>query len=114
MEYGIKFRPNKPASPHLNGKAERSQKTGLEELWATADLADSDMGKKLDGWQVYYNEFRPHGSLHGQTAWERWGELSLKTPFTDEVEALYDSSKGRIQHQHYRMDLEPRKLKASV
>ena len=22
-EYGIKFRPNKPASPHLNGKVER-------------------------------------------------------------------------------------------
>lgn len=27
QEYGIKFRPNKPASPHLNGKVERSQKT---------------------------------------------------------------------------------------
>lgn len=26
MEYGIKFRPNKPASPHLNGKVERSQR----------------------------------------------------------------------------------------
>ena len=25
MEYGIKFRPIKPASPHLNGKVERSQ-----------------------------------------------------------------------------------------
>ena len=30
MEYGIKFRPNKPGSPHLNGKVERSQKTDLE------------------------------------------------------------------------------------
>lgn len=27
MEYGIKFRPLKPASPHLNGKVERSQRT---------------------------------------------------------------------------------------
>jgi len=27
MEYCIKFRPVKPASPHLNGKVERSQKT---------------------------------------------------------------------------------------
>ena len=26
MEYGIKFRPNKPGSPHLNGKVERSQR----------------------------------------------------------------------------------------
>ena len=30
MEYGIKFRPNKPASLHLNGKVERSQRTGKE------------------------------------------------------------------------------------
>lgn len=26
MKLGIKFRPNKPASPHLNGKVKRSQK----------------------------------------------------------------------------------------
>ena len=72
------------------------------------------MEKKLEDWQVYYNEFRPHGSLRGQTPWERWGELSLKTPFTDEAEALYNPSKERIQRQNYRMDLELRKLKASV
>src|ERR1043166_4683 len=114
MEYGIKFSPNKPASPHLNGKVERSQKTDLEEFWATVDLTSADLEKKLDDWQVFYNEFRPHGSLHGQTPWERWGGLLLKTPFTDEVEALYDPSKERIQHQNYRVDLELRKLKASV
>lgn len=114
MEYGIKFRPNKPASPHLNGKVERSQKTDIEEFWATIDLASDDLEKRLDDWQVYYNEFRPDGSLHGQIPWERWVELSPKTPFTDEVEALYDLSKERIQHQNYRVDLEVRKLKASV
>ena len=27
MNYGIKFRPIRPASPHLNGKVERSQNT---------------------------------------------------------------------------------------
>jgi len=32
MSLGIKFRPNKPGSPHLNGKVERSQKTDLEEF----------------------------------------------------------------------------------
>jgi transposase InsO family protein len=26
MEYGIKFRPNKPGSPHLNGKVERPKR----------------------------------------------------------------------------------------
>ena len=30
MEFGIKFRPNKPASPHINGKVERSQKQILK------------------------------------------------------------------------------------
>ena len=38
MEYAIKFRPNKPASPHLNGKVERSQKTDLEEFWSETVL----------------------------------------------------------------------------
>ena len=40
--------------------------------------------------------------------------MLLKTPFTDEVEALYDPAKERIQHQNYRVDLELRKLKVSV
>jgi transposase InsO family protein len=31
MENGIKFRPNKPGSPHLNGKVERSQRTDKDE-----------------------------------------------------------------------------------
>ncbi len=38
MEYGIKFRPNKPASPHLNGKVERSQRTDKEEFYFSANL----------------------------------------------------------------------------
>jgi transposase InsO family protein len=71
MEYAIKFRPNKPASPHLNGKVERSQKTDLEEFWETVDIASPDLEKQLDDWQVYYNGFRPHSSLRGQTPWER-------------------------------------------
>jgi len=40
MEYGIKFRPNKPGSPHLNGKVERSQQTDLKEFYSTADFSD--------------------------------------------------------------------------
>jgi transposase InsO family protein len=59
MECGIKFRPNNPRSPHLNGKVERSQKTDLEEFYATADLQDPALAEKLDEWQVYYNESRP-------------------------------------------------------
>jgi transposase InsO family protein len=32
-EYGRKFRPIKPASPHLNGKVERTQRTDLDEFY---------------------------------------------------------------------------------
>lgn len=38
MQLDIKFRPNKPATPHLNGKVERSQKTDKAEFYATVDL----------------------------------------------------------------------------
>jgi len=35
MNWGIKFRPTRPASPHLNGKVERVQQTVLSEFYAT-------------------------------------------------------------------------------
>ena len=46
-EYSIKFRPNKPASPHLNGKVERSQKTDKAEFYATVDLSTDDLKEML-------------------------------------------------------------------
>lgn len=46
-EYSIKFRPNKPASPHLNGKVERSQKTDKAEFYATVDLSTDDLKELL-------------------------------------------------------------------
>src|SRR6185436_19319954 len=52
MEYGIKFRPIKPGSPHLNGKVERSQRTDLEEFYATVDLKASDLRDRLRDWQA--------------------------------------------------------------
>ena len=39
-ERHIKFRPNRPRAPHLNGKVERVQRTALEEFWAAANLED--------------------------------------------------------------------------
>jgi len=43
MEYGIEFRPNKPGSPHLNSKVERSQKTDKTELYATVDITSENL-----------------------------------------------------------------------
>lgn len=52
MELGIKFRPVKPRSPHLNGKVERTQRTNLEEFYSQANLKATDsmvLSTKLPG-----------------------------------------------------------------
>jgi transposase InsO family protein len=114
MECGIKFRPNKPRSPHLNGKVERAQKTDLVEFYATVDPANPGLARLLGEWQHFYNWFRPHGGLKGKTPMERYFELNGKTPFSSEVEEQYDASKERLRVQDYRADLQLAKLKRSV
>ena len=47
MEYDIKFRPNKPASPHLNGKVERSRRTDKEELYPAVDLNLEELKERI-------------------------------------------------------------------
>lgn len=58
MEWGIKFRPIKPGSPHLNGKVERTQRTDLDEFYSTVDIKDPDLPNLLSQWQFYYNWLR--------------------------------------------------------
>lgn len=110
MDYAIKFRPVKPASPHLNGKVERSQRTDLEEFYATTDLHAADLHEALLAWQDHYNHFRPHGSLNGMTPWEKWQESAKFTPCWDDIEALYDPTKERVRHPEYRVDLQLKNL----
>lgn len=114
MQHGIKFRPNKPGSPHLNGKVERSQKTDKSEFYATVDINSEDIQDKLAEWQHYYNWMRPHSALKGKTPMERYFELCEETPFSDEVQKQYNPSNERIQHANYKMDLEIAKLKRSL
>jgi transposase InsO family protein len=111
MEYCIKFRPNKPASPHLNGKVERSQKTDKEEFYPTVDLTDHNLEDLVAEWQQYYNWERPHSSLGGKSPEEARYALSSVTPFWDEVEEYYHPEKERLQIQNYYDDLQVRKLK---
>ncbi len=66
-EYGIKFRPIKPASPHLNGKVERSQRTDLDEFYSSIDINSPNLAEELGYWEHYYNWDRPHSSLGGKT-----------------------------------------------
>ena len=67
LEQSIKFRPIKPGMPHLNGKVERSQKTDLDEFYATTNVTSLDLEGLLDEWQFFYNWHRPHGSLKGKS-----------------------------------------------
>ena len=111
LEWGIKFRPIKPASPHLNGKVERSQRTDLDEFYSTVDIKDPLLPDLLAEWQHYYNWDRPHSSLDGKTPIERLTELSDKALLWEEVSDKFDSSKERLQEQNYRAELALRKLK---
>jgi transposase InsO family protein len=111
LEWGIKFRPIKPASPHLNGKVERSQRTDLDEFYSTVDIKDPLLPDLLAEWQHYYNWDRPHSSLDGKTPVERLTELSDKALLWEEVSAKFDPSKERLQEQNYRAELALRKLK---
>ena len=112
MEYGIKFRPIKPKSPHLNGKVERSQQTDLREFYATADLSDFEkLQDSLAEWEFYYNWHRPHGSLNGKSPNDVTAELSGITPFSDEVYDKYDITKEHIQLQNYHAEMAIQELK---
>ena len=110
-EYSIKFRPNKPASPHLNGKVERSQKTDKAEFYATVDLSTDDLKELLAEWQHYYNWERPHSAHNGKTPMERYFELAEKAPYSDAVHANYQPNEEHIQEQNYKLELGLRKLK---
>jgi transposase InsO family protein len=114
IKYGIKFRPNKPGSPHLNGKVERSQKTDKAEFYATVDLEEDDLDDQLALWQHYYNWDRPHSAHNGKSPMEKYFELCDKTPFSDEIFNLYKSDSVRIQNANYKVDLELQRLKRSL
>jgi len=112
MNYGIKFRPNKPGSSHLNGKVKRSQKTDKAEFYATVDLASKDIDDQLALCQ--HNWDRPHSAHNGNTPKERFIELINETPYYDDVSDNYHPGSERIQEANYRVDLELQRLKRSL
>ena len=75
LDRGIDHVYIKPATPRLNGKVERSHRIDAEEFYRLLDgIVIDDAGvfdKKLQEWEDFYNYHRPHGSLGGQTPYER-------------------------------------------
>lgn len=111
MKWAIKFRPIKPASPHLNGKVERSQQTDLQEFYPLVDLNSQDLEDQLQQWQHDYNWNRPHSALEGKCTIDKVCELTECIPLRKEVETLYDPKKESIQEQNYYLNLQVRRLK---
>ena len=70
QRYCIKFRPNRPRAPHLNGKVERSQQTDWMEFYSTVDLEDPLLPELLEEWQFFYNSASAMGST-------LWSEVSI-------------------------------------
>jgi len=68
---GIIHRDIKPASPHLNGKVERSHLTDKQEFYQLLTYTgDRNLKKQLAEWEAFYNYHRPHSSLKGKTPYE--------------------------------------------
>jgi transposase InsO family protein len=106
----IKFRPNRPRAPHLNGKSlprtrsgvERVQRTALEELWPTVDPKDPDLAAQLEAWRTFYNHHRPHSALGSSTPAERIAELAPTIPTREAVQAAYDPGREPIRSPNTR------------
>jgi transposase InsO family protein len=101
-EQHIKFRPNRPRAPHLNGKVERVQRTALEEFWPTVDPEGPDLAAQLEAWRTFYNHHRPHSALGGRTPAERIAELAPKIPTREAALAAYDPKREFIRSQNTR------------
>ena len=114
MENGIKFLPNKPGSPHLNGKVERSQRTDKDEFYSTVKLELQELQQTLSEWQHYYNWQRAHGTLKGKTPMEKVCDLLDSTPLHRAISDAYDQEKERTQEANYQLDLQVRKLKSCL
>jgi transposase InsO family protein len=101
-DWRIKFRPNRPRAPHLNGKVERAQRTALEEFWPTTGLKAPELPSRLEAWRCFYNQHRPHTALGGKTPAERVKDLAGLIPSPETVHAAYDPTKEIIRSQNSR------------
>lgn len=85
----IKFRPNRPAAPHLNGKVGRVQQTIWHGPYASLDLNQAALANELGVWQMHHNYQRIHGPL-GTPPIERFCARTQAAPLWEEVIASYD------------------------
>ena len=100
-DWRIKFRPNRPRSPHLNGKVERVQRTALEEFWPTVDLEDPGLPGRLEEWRPSTTSIArtaPSAAGHRLSASRARAEI----PSPETVRAAYDPAKEIIRSPNSR------------
>jgi transposase InsO family protein len=79
-DLGIRHIYIKKASPHLNGKVERSHLTDKNEFYQLLEYKDDiDIENKLSEWETFYNCHRPNSALNGKTPYEVLREKLLPT-----------------------------------
>ena len=108
----IKYRPNRPGAPHLNGKVERVHRTMRDELYATlyGSMGFSDLRLLVLEWVQFYNYKRIRGSL-GKTPIDVFCNKMWNAPFREEVCNRFDPTKERIHDPEYAFDLKLANLK---
>ena len=100
----IKFRPNRPRAPHLNGKVERSQRTDRMEFWSTVDnTAPRELlNEQVAQWQSFYNQDRTHSAIQSKTPHARFQELIHVLPTVEAVQTAYiPPLKKYVTNNHY-------------
>jgi transposase InsO family protein len=102
-ELRIKFRPNRPGSPHLNGKVERVQQTMWHEFYGNSDLTCNKLAEELGVWLMHYNYQRIHGSL-GCPPVERLCQDIQAAPLWEDIVAGYDPATERFHERNYAED----------
>ncbi len=79
-DLGIRHVYIKKASPHLNGKVERSHLTDQREFYQLIEYTDDiNILKKLEEWENFYNYHRPNAALKGKTPYEVLREKLTQT-----------------------------------
>ena len=77
------------------------------------DFSEDNLSDRIRECQHYYNSDLVHGSI-GKSSMERVVELGEKTPFWDEMEDLYYSSREFIRMHDYAEDVKLLKPQRSL
>ena len=104
VDEAIRFRPIPPRSPRLNGKAERVQRTVLEEFWDAANSKAADDGEHRAQWVANWRR-PPMTASMGAALLTLCVNLQSQTPLWGEVGEDYDPKRERLRVRDHAVDI---------